>query len=167
MPALEEDFLISLLLKRFLLTLSLWGTVPSYPEKRLVSCDFNVRKINRNLIAWGEETDLEASVCVKTAHFICNLFELRLTRIKLKGLIWQDRLQCRLRKPSVILSIFLSRAAAVKLLLTLQLSLTPHWACQQMFQSHLQITVETAFFNAVSHNSEGSGKNAIKLYQLS
>lgn len=66
-PAPEEGFLISLLLKRFLLTLSLWGTVPSYPEKSLVSCDLNVRKINRNLIAWGEETALEAPVCENSA----------------------------------------------------------------------------------------------------
>lgn len=104
---------------------------------------------------------------VRIAQLICNLLELRLTRIKLEGLVWQGRLQCRLSKPSIILSIFLSRAAAVKLLLTLQLSLAPCWAHQQMFQSHLQITVETAFFAAMSHNSEGSGKNAIKLYQLS
>lgn len=39
----------------------------------------------------------------------------------------------------------MARAAAVKLLLTLQLSLKPHWACKQMFQSHLWITAETAF----------------------
>lgn len=44
-PALEEAFLISLLLKCFLLTLSHWGTVPSYPGKRLVSCDFNGKKL--------------------------------------------------------------------------------------------------------------------------
>lgn len=83
---------------------------------------------------------------VRIAQLICNLLELRLTRIKLEGLVWQDRLQCRLSKPAIILSIFLSRAAAVKLLLTLQLSLAPRWVHQQMFQSHLQITVETAFW---------------------
>lgn len=64
---------------------------------------------------------MEALICVRVAHLICNLLELRLTRIKLGGLVWQARLQCRLSKPSIILSIFLSRAVAVKLLLTFSL----------------------------------------------
>lgn len=79
------------------------------------------RKINRNLIAWGGKTDLEASICMRVVHLICNLLGLRLTRIKLGGLVWQARLQCRLSKPSIILSVFLSGAAAVKLLLTFSL----------------------------------------------
>lgn len=69
----------------------------------------------------GKEDKLEASVCVRVAHLIWNLLVLRLTRIKFGGLVWWDRLQCRLNKPSIILSIFLSRAAAVKLLLTFSL----------------------------------------------
>lgn len=86
---------------------------------------------------WGEETNSETSVCVRLVHLICNLLELGLMRVKVEGLLWQSRLLCRLSEPSIILNTFLARAAAVKLLLTLQLSLKPHWACKQMFQSHL------------------------------
>lgn len=45
----------------------LFGELYPVIQKSLVSCDLNVRKINRNLIAWGEETALEAPVCENSA----------------------------------------------------------------------------------------------------
>lgn len=119
------------------------------------------------LRTWGEETNSETSVCVRLVHLVCKLLELRLTRVKVEGLLWQNGLQCRLSKISIILNIFLARAAAVKLLLTLQLKATLGMPTDVPVTPSNYSRDGWVFFYTMSHNSEGSGKNVVKLHQLS
>lgn len=105
MAAPGEDLLIVHLLK-LITTCSPWGSSLNNPEKRLVSRGFSVRA--------------QSLASMSLVHL---MLDLRWIRVGV--LSQQNRIQCRLYQSSVILNIFLTRAAVVKPLLALWLNSEP------------------------------------------